>query len=84
MAPHIAERNLTEANWATVERLDAFCAERRHTLLELALSWLLQRPAVASVIAGATSPEQVAANVAAAGWRLSPEDMDEVERLTAK
>jgi aryl-alcohol dehydrogenase-like predicted oxidoreductase len=84
MAPHIAERNLTEANWAIVEHLQSFCAARGHTLLELALSWLLHRPAVASVIAGATSPEQVAANVAAAGWRLSPEDMDEIDRLTAK
>jgi aryl-alcohol dehydrogenase-like predicted oxidoreductase len=83
-APHIAERNLTEANWATVERLEAFCAARGRTLLELALSWLLQRPAVASVIAGATSAEQVETNVAAAGWRLSPEDMDEIDRLTAK
>lgn len=83
-APHIAERNLTEANWATVERLEAFCAARDRTLLELALSWLLQRPAVASVIAGATSAEQVETNVAAAGWRLSAEDMDEIDRLTAK
>jgi aryl-alcohol dehydrogenase-like predicted oxidoreductase len=82
-APHIAERNLTEANWAIVERLEAFCAARGHTLLELAFSWLLQRPGVASVIAGATSPEQVAANTAAAGWRLSREDMDEIDRLTA-
>ena len=83
-APHIAERNLTEANWATVERLEAFCAARGRSLLELAFSWLLQRPAVASVIAGATSAEQVETNVAAAGWRLSPEDMDEIDRLTAK
>jgi aryl-alcohol dehydrogenase-like predicted oxidoreductase len=83
-APHIAERNLTEANWAAVERLDAFCAARGHSLLELAFSWLLRRPAVASVIAGATAPEQVTANVAAAGWGLSPEDMDEIDRLTAK
>jgi aryl-alcohol dehydrogenase-like predicted oxidoreductase len=83
-APHIAERNLTEANWAIVERLQSFCAASGHALLELALSWLLHRPAVASVIAGATSPEQVAANVAAAGGRLSPEDMAEIDRLTAK
>ena len=42
----------------------AFAEARGHTLLELAISWLLSRPAVASVIAGATSPEQVAANAA--------------------
>ncbi|MBV9014689.1 MAG: aldo/keto reductase, partial [Alphaproteobacteria bacterium] len=44
----------------------------------------LHRPAVASVIAGATRPEQVEANVRAAGWTLSREDMDEIDRLTAK
>ena len=82
-APHMAERTLTEANWATTERLEAFCAARGHTLLELAFSWLLHRPAVASVIAGATAPEQVAANVRAACWRLSREDMDEIDRITA-
>ena len=52
--PHIAERYLTEANWDTVERLAAFCAARGRSLLDLAFSWLLHRPMVASVIAGAT------------------------------
>lgn len=80
----LAERTLTEANWQMVERLGDFCAARGHSLLELAFSWLLHRPAVASVIAGATTPEQVRANVRAAGWALSREDMDEIDRLTAK
>jgi aryl-alcohol dehydrogenase-like predicted oxidoreductase len=79
-----AERYLTPANWAVVERLAAFCAARGRNLLELAFGWLLHRPAVASVIAGATSPEQVEANVGAAGWMLSREDMDEIDRITAK
>jgi aryl-alcohol dehydrogenase-like predicted oxidoreductase len=82
--PRTAERYLTPANWAMVERLDAFCTARGHSLLQLAFGWLLQRPAVASVIAGATAPEQVAANVAAAEWVLSREDMDEIDRITAK
>lgn len=82
--PRTAERYLTEANWATVERLSGFCAARGHSLLELAFSWLLHRPAVASVIAGATAPEQVEANVRAAEWALSREDMDEIDRITAK
>jgi aryl-alcohol dehydrogenase-like predicted oxidoreductase len=82
--PRTAERYLTEANWATVERLGGFCAARGKSLLELAFSWLLHRPAVASVIAGATAPEQVEANVRAAGWLLSREDMDEIDRITAK
>ena len=78
-----AERYLTEANWERVERLGDFCAARGRTLLELAISWLLHRPGVASVIAGATTPEQVAQNVNAAGWGLSREEMDEIDRLTA-
>ncbi|HEV8680212.1 MAG TPA: aldo/keto reductase [Stellaceae bacterium] len=82
--PRTAERYLTGANWAMVERLAGFCAARGRTLLELAFSWLLHRPAVASVIAGATAPEQVAANVRAAQWTLSREDMDEVDRITAR
>jgi aryl-alcohol dehydrogenase-like predicted oxidoreductase len=81
--PHVAERYLTAANWDRVEHLAAFCAARGRILLDLAFSWLLHRPMVASVIAGATTPEQVAANVAASGWTLSREDMDEIDRITA-
>jgi aryl-alcohol dehydrogenase-like predicted oxidoreductase len=81
--PRAAERRLTERNWAVVERLGDFCEARGHSLLELALSWLLHRPAVASVIAGATTPAQVEANIRAASWALSREDMDEIDRLTA-
>ncbi len=78
-----ADRYLSDANWAAVERLEGFAAERGHTLLELALSWLLQRPAVASVIAGATTPEQVEQNVhAAAAWRLTTDEMQEIDRFT--
>jgi aryl-alcohol dehydrogenase-like predicted oxidoreductase len=82
--PRMAERYLTERNWDLVERLAAFCEARGKSLLELAFGWLLRRPAVASVIAGATTPEQVEANVRAADWVPSPEDMDEIDRLTAK
>jgi len=78
-----AERRLTDRNWAVVERLSDFCEARGHDLLELALSWLLHRPRVASVIAGATSAVQVEANVRAGSWALSREDMDEIDRLTA-
>jgi aryl-alcohol dehydrogenase-like predicted oxidoreductase len=81
--PRIAERYLTEVNWALVERLDAFCATSGCSLLELAFGWLLQQPAVASVIAGATTPEQVEANVRAAMWTPTREDMDEIDRITA-
>jgi aryl-alcohol dehydrogenase-like predicted oxidoreductase len=61
--------------------LEEFCAKRGHSLLELAFNWLLARPAVSSVIAGATSPEQVAQNVAAVGWTLMREDLAEVDRI---
>jgi len=79
-----ANRNLTDENWAIVERLDGFASERGHTLLELALSWLARRPAVTSVIAGATGPEQVEENARAVGWALTQEEMQEIDRLTVK
>ena len=73
----------TDANLDIVERLIQFAESRGHTLLELAFSWLAARPAVASVIAGATSADQVRANASAAGWKLTPEELAEVEaRLT--
>jgi aryl-alcohol dehydrogenase-like predicted oxidoreductase len=78
-----ANRYLTAENWTLVERLEGFAAERGHTLLELAVSWLARRPQVASVIAGATKPEQVEQNVRAAGWALTDEDMRAIDRMTA-
>lgn len=78
----LADRYLTEANWSRAERLADFAAARGRSLLELAFSWLLAQAPVASVIAGATRPEQVAANVAAGGWKLDAEELAEVDRLT--
>jgi aryl-alcohol dehydrogenase-like predicted oxidoreductase len=75
------ERFRTPKNLAIVAALRSFAAERGHTLLELAMSWLTSRPQVASVIAGATSADQVRANAAAASWRLTPEDFSEIDRL---
>jgi aryl-alcohol dehydrogenase-like predicted oxidoreductase len=72
---------LTDQNLTRVEALRDFARSRQHTLLELAFSWLLARPAVASVIAGATRPEQVRSNAAAAGWRLSPEELAAVAAI---
>ncbi|HET6763900.1 MAG TPA: aldo/keto reductase [Longimicrobiaceae bacterium] len=72
---------VTEERLDAVERLTAFVEARDRTLLELAFSWLLSRPVVASVIAGATRPEQVAANAAAAGWRLTPEELAELDAI---
>ena len=76
------DKYMNERNWRIVEELTAFAQARGHTLLDLAFSWLLARPNVASVIAGATSPAQVEANAKAAGWKLTAEDMAEVDRIT--
>src|SRR5580698_623894 len=69
-------------NWRLVQALSAFAAERGHTLLELAISWLASRPDIPSVIAGATRPEQIEQNIAAAGWALSGTDLAEIDRIT--
>lgn len=81
---NLSDRYMTEANWRIVERLTELCAKRGHTLLELAFSWLAARPAVSSVIAGATKPEQVAQNVRAVDWAPTAEDMAEIDRITLK
>ena len=81
--PRLADRFMTEANWPVVERLTDFARARGHSLLELAFSWLLARAPVASVIAGATRPEQVTQNVRAGTWQLSDQDMAEIDMLTA-
>ncbi|MGV3613880.1 MAG: aldo/keto reductase [Fimbriimonas sp.] len=74
---------LSEANLDRVERLIAVAEASGRTLLELAFSWLLARGEVASVIAGATRPEQVAANAAAVGWRLSEDELAAVDAALA-
>jgi aryl-alcohol dehydrogenase-like predicted oxidoreductase len=73
---------LNDRNWRLVEALSVFAAERGHTLLELAMSWLASRSCVASIIAGATKPEQVEQNVAAVGWSLSADDLAAVDQIT--
>jgi len=72
---------LNDRNLDVAEELIHFAAFRGHSLLELAFSWLLSHPPVASVIAGATSPEQVRGNVKAAAWHLTPADLAEVDKL---
>jgi len=71
----LAGREIDSEMFERIEALERFAAERGHTLLELAIAALASRPAVASVIAGATTPEQVRANAAAAEWRLTPEEL---------
>ena len=71
----------TDANFDKIEAYEAFAADSGHTITELAIAWLLAQPTVTSVIAGATKPEQIAANVSAAGWTLSPEEASTVAGL---
>jgi aryl-alcohol dehydrogenase-like predicted oxidoreductase len=74
---------LTERNWKILDALSAFAAQRGLTLLEVAMSWIAAKPQVASVIAGATRPEQVATNAKAALAVLTAQDMAELDRITA-
>lgn len=64
----------TDAQWALLERLTGYAQERGLTLTEVAIGGLLARPAVSSVIAGATTPAQVMSNAQAASWRPSEAD----------
>ena len=80
----LADRYLHDANHEKVQRLEHFAKEHGHSLLELAFSWLVAHPAVASVIAGATKPEQIEANAKAANWELSSAEMAEVDRITSE
>jgi aryl-alcohol dehydrogenase-like predicted oxidoreductase len=73
---------LTDQRFALGERLAAFAERHGHTLLELAMSWLASQDPVATVIAGATSAEQVRANAAAVeAWKMSDEQLAELDEL---
>ena len=76
-----AKRFLTDDRLDRVEALRQFAESRGRSILELAVSWLLRHRVVASVIAGATSAEQVRANVAAASWRLTDAELAEIDRI---
>jgi aryl-alcohol dehydrogenase-like predicted oxidoreductase len=72
----LAGRTIPDERWDRVEALERFAAERGVALLDVAIGGLLAMPAVTSVIAGATKPEQVRANVAAGEWEPSEEDAE--------
>jgi aryl-alcohol dehydrogenase-like predicted oxidoreductase len=81
--PRTAASFITERNWRLLAALEAFASTRGRSLTELAFAWLLRERAVASVIAGATSPEQVDENVRAAAWTPTAEEIAEMDRITA-
>ena len=75
------QRWLDGADWDTIDALTAFGAERGHSLLDVAIAGLAARPAVTSVIAGATTAEQVQANATAGAWQLSADDMAALDQV---
>ncbi|HJW39925.1 MAG TPA: aldo/keto reductase [Rhizomicrobium sp.] len=79
-----SDQYMTEENWRVVGALTDFAEKRSHTILDLAFAWLLAHPWLPSVIAGATRPEQVEQNVKASSWKLKPDEVAEVNRLSAK
>jgi aryl-alcohol dehydrogenase-like predicted oxidoreductase len=75
---------MSDERFDAVEQLDAYARDHGHTLPELALSWVAGAPTVASVIAGATTPEQVRANAdATVAWRMTPEERAEIDAITS-
>jgi len=79
-----ADKYMRDANFDVVERLGEFAAARGHSLIELAFSWLAAQTFVSSIIPGASTPDQVAANVAAVGWKLSPEELTEIDLVVGR
>ena len=72
----------SEANWNKLAKWEAFATEHDHTMGELAIAWLLSKPWLSTVIAGARKIEQVSANIAAAEWKLTAEEIAEVEAIS--
>jgi len=82
LAPGMGKNILTGANFDLVEKVTDFAAARGKTMLDAAIGWLAAQDHVASVIAGATKPDQVEANVKAANWEMTPEERDEIGKLS--
>jgi aryl-alcohol dehydrogenase-like predicted oxidoreductase len=78
----VASRFFSDDKFAKVEQLQTLCIEYGHTMLEMAIGWLLSKPYVASVIAGATKPEQLEHNVKAGAWRPSAEEVRKIDEIT--
>ena len=79
----LENRPISDADYDKVEALENFAQERGRTILELAFAGLASNPQVASVIAGATKPEQVRQNATAVGWQLTSEELADLRKLTS-
>ena len=77
----LAKRNLTQPNFDSLEKLERFARERGHTILELAVGWLVSEPQNSSVICGATTSEQLGENVKAGNWRLTTEERAGLDKV---
>ena len=80
-AKNMADRYMTDAGWRAIEGLEAFAAKRGKTMLDLAFGWLLAHRPVASVITGASTPEQVEQNIKASSWTLTSDDLAVIDTL---
>ena len=74
---------LAAADYAGLGRLEAYARDHGHDLLTLAISWLAAQPCMGCIISGASRPEQLAVNVAAAGWRMSKANLKEIDAILA-
>jgi aryl-alcohol dehydrogenase-like predicted oxidoreductase len=80
--PTFARWTSIERNWDLLEQLEAFAKERDHTVTELAIAWLVSHAFISTIIAGADVPAHVDANIRAAEWKLSSEELAELDRIT--
>jgi aryl-alcohol dehydrogenase-like predicted oxidoreductase len=80
----MAARVLTDKNYEMLGKLENFAEQRGKTMVDLAIGWLASLSHVGSVIAGATKPEQVSQNVAAGNWKLTPEELAEVDVISKR
>jgi len=71
----------TESNWDKLGKLEKFAEKHGRKVNELTIAWLVARSQVSSVIAGSTKPEQVDANIKALDWKLTSQDMAEIDKI---
>lgn len=79
----IINNSRTSRNEALLTELEIFAKQRGHSILELAIAWLLANPLVTSVIAGTSNEQQIAQNVAAECWHLNPEEKEQIDTIAA-
>jgi aryl-alcohol dehydrogenase-like predicted oxidoreductase len=79
--PMAYNRIMTDTNWAKLAKFEDFAVKRGHTVGELAIAWLLAHPWLCTVIAGASTPDQLQEHVAAAAWQLNTEEMAELDKI---